>query len=718
MQIASVVDFVDTLEAAALLESEQLEEVRRDLQSQHDDPQALSQSLVKRGWLTAFQAEQILQGHGRELVLGPYRFLELLGQGGMGQVYKAVHTRLQRVVALKIIRQDCLLRNPVAVRRFRREAQAAAQLSHPNVVVIYDADEVEGTHFIAMEYVEGTELSKLVQQHGPLAIAQACDYIRQAAMGLQHAHERGLVHRDIKPSNLLVSGLSDKASAPSWGTVKILDMGLARLQEQPENKNPYTFLTESGVVMGTPDFIAPEQARNASNVDIRSDLYSLGCTFYFLLTGLPPFPQGTLVEKLLMHQLDEPLALERLRSETPPEICRIVRTLMAKRPEDRFQTPLELTEALANLDLSEESFLVAQPKTHDKDAGLHASTMTLVTSTPEERKAELPIIPAAPAQPEEPAKPEAGGPLATFVGHRGWVTSLAFSPNGKILASGGVDETVRLRGFQDESYPEQVISLATGGDVHALAFSPDNQTLATVSSAMEGRVVLWDLRATTPQTKAVLKGQKGAVEALAFVSNGKMLVCGGSDKIVHLWDVSGTDPREKATLKGHTETIQAAAFAPDGKTVATAGGDGSVRIWSLGRIWSAVQAVLWGHAGQVRAVAFSPDGKMLASGGLDQTVRLWDLADPSEERALFEGHQDVVRIVLFDAENHTLLSVGDRGQAILWDLASSTKMRDWPMPGFMVNSVAVTPDGRCLAVGKSDGSIAAFNLKDSQKDEG
>ena len=262
----------------------------------------------------------------------------MIGEGGMGRVFKAVHRRMGRVVALKVIRKDRLSQSPEAVRRFGREARAAAQLSHPHVVMIFDADEIDQRHFIAMEYVEGIDLAHLVEEKGPLAIRLACDYIRQAALGLQHAYEQGMVHRDIKPSNLLVSkptnrsGIlgrkhSDAASAgvsSSAAVIKILDMGLARIMDATEGGLAASSLTQEGSVVGTPDYIAPEQARNSSKVDIRADLYSLGCTFYFLLTGHPPFPEGTTVEKLLMHQMDEPQPLDELRREVPTAVHLIV----------------------------------------------------------------------------------------------------------------------------------------------------------------------------------------------------------------------------------------------------------------------------------------------------------------------------------------------------------------------------------------------------------
>jgi serine/threonine protein kinase len=266
-----------------------------------------------------------------------YEILGELGRGGMGVVYQARHQRLDRIVALKVIRPERLAHSD-AVSRFQREARMASRLVHPNLVTVYDADEVDGLHFLAMEYVEGTDLARLVRDQGPLPIALACDYIRQAAQGLQHAHECGLVHRDVKPANLLVTARE--------GRVKVLDLGLALLRE-PEGNHPTTGeLTSTGILMGTPDFIAPEQVRDFHRVDVRADLYSLGCSFYYLLAGRVPFPGGTLIEKLDKHRFDSPQPVEQLRPEVPAALAEVVRRLMAKRPEDRYQLPAELAAAL------------------------------------------------------------------------------------------------------------------------------------------------------------------------------------------------------------------------------------------------------------------------------------------------------------------------------------------------------------------------------------
>ncbi len=330
-----------------IMEPAQLDLAARQAGEQGLDQRGLVRHMVQQDWLTPFQANQIMQGRGSDLVLGQYVLLERLGEGGMGQVFKARHQKMGRIVALKVIRKEHL-NNPLAVRRFRREMQAAAQLSHPNIVVAYDADEVGDSLFFAMEYVEGIDLGRLIKESGPLPVAEACDYLRQAALGLQHAHERGMVHRDIKPPNLLVSrpaGLRTDGAPVARPLLKILDMGLARLSDN-EGAHVGSLLTQDGKVVGTPDYMAPEQARNSHTTDIRADLYSLGCTAYYLLTGQVLFQGGTAMEKLFKHQMEEPRPVEQLRPEVPPAVGAIVRRLLAKRPEGRYQTPADLARAL------------------------------------------------------------------------------------------------------------------------------------------------------------------------------------------------------------------------------------------------------------------------------------------------------------------------------------------------------------------------------------
>ena len=328
--------FLDAIRASRLLDPARMDDLTAWAAAARPDPNGLARELNRRAWLTPFQIREIYQGRGEGLVLGPYALLDLIGEGGMGRVVKAHHARLGRVVALKLIRTEKLTK-PNVLQRFRQEIRAVSHLSHPNVVLALDADEVDGTPFYAMEYVEGVDLTLLVERQGPLPVALACEYIRQAAIGLQHAFERGLVHRDVKPSNMLVT---------PRGQVKVLDLGLAMLKEVP-GEAAGARVTQDGLVIGTPDFLAPEQAQHPREVDTRADVYGLGASLYYLLTGEVPFHGDTPTEKLLKHVTEPPPSVAAIRPDVPPPLDGLIRAMMAKRPDDRPPTPAHVAYALS-----------------------------------------------------------------------------------------------------------------------------------------------------------------------------------------------------------------------------------------------------------------------------------------------------------------------------------------------------------------------------------
>lgn len=332
----STADFLRALEQSGLLPPEQFADFARWAAASKTDAQGIAKELHRHHWLTSFQIREIYKGRGRELRIGPYVLQDLLGEGGMGRVYKAHHTRLGRDVALKIIRKEKLA-NRAAKERFRSEIQAIAQMSHPNVVTAYDADQIGDIHFYAMEFVDGSDLTNLVKDRGPLPIPEACEYIRQASLGIHHAFEIGLVHRDVKPSNILVTRKTRQ--------VKVVDLGLALLSEMLMTPGANR-LTHDGFVLGTPDFLSPEQARNPSGVDIRADIYALGGTLYFLLTGSPPFDGVSPADKLVQHCTAPLPDLRVKRPDAPRQVADLIRWCLAKKPEDRPQTPAELALAL------------------------------------------------------------------------------------------------------------------------------------------------------------------------------------------------------------------------------------------------------------------------------------------------------------------------------------------------------------------------------------
>ena len=323
-----------------MVEPEQLAPILRELKAEADRvPSAagsthLARRLVDAGLITDWQSQKLLEGRHKGFFLGKYKLLEHLRAGGMSNVYLAEHTLMQRRVAIKVLPKN-RVEDSSYLERFLREAQAVASLDHENIVKAYDVDQEGLNHYLVMEYVPGRDLQIMVNQDGPLEYARAAIYIRQAAQGLAHAHASGLIHRDMKPANLLVD---------ENDVVKVLDLGLARFTD--ENRASLTMAYDENV-LGTADYLAPEQAIDSHGVDARADIYGLGCSLYFLLTGHPPFPDGSLPRRLMMHQKHAPRSILKERPGAPEGLVQICTKMMAKKPADRYQSAVEVFQVLA-----------------------------------------------------------------------------------------------------------------------------------------------------------------------------------------------------------------------------------------------------------------------------------------------------------------------------------------------------------------------------------
>jgi len=332
--------FLDLLRRSGLVEKDQLDRFLRELREQARGPdlpdtEVVASRLVESGLVTSWQCEKLLEGRHKGFFLGKYKLLDHLGTGGMSSVYLAEHVLMQRRVAIKVLPKH-RVEDTSYLARFHREAQAAAALDHRNIVRAYDVDNDGAIHYLVMEYVEGRDLQQMVKQEGPLPFEKAAEYIRQGAEGLAHAHAAGLIHRDVKPANLLV----DRKDV-----VKVLDLGLARFTDE-ETASLTVAYDEN--VLGTADYLAPEQALDSHGVDARADIYSLGCSLYFVLTGHPPFPEGTLPQRLMMHQKHPPPPIRNDRPDVPETLVEICSKMMAKKPADRYQTAGEVADALGD----------------------------------------------------------------------------------------------------------------------------------------------------------------------------------------------------------------------------------------------------------------------------------------------------------------------------------------------------------------------------------
>jgi hypothetical protein len=588
-----------------------------------------------------------------------------------------------------------------------------------------------------MEYVEGTDLARLVGKQGPLPVAQACDYIRQAAHGLQHAHERGLVHRDIKPANLLIADCGLRIADSSGQSairnqqsaiVKVLDLGLARLRRpapegaeagKPPDDGVTSPLTVIGaVMMGTPDYLAPEQALNFHEADIRADIYSLGCSFYFVLTGAAPFAAFSMPQKLLQHQQAEPPDVRQGRPDVPVEVVEILGRMLAKRPEQRYQHPSEvaaaLTAVLASLPGEGGGIRAAVRRSRlavsrtvravRKWRGLIGAAVALlvVIATAAAvpfllmdrfRRAEGPTVTdeTPGTNPEPPGRAiteervwTVGAPVtsaavsrdhviaaATGDSVRLWdavaraelrpplahpkkVNAVAFSPNGKILATGCDDHLVRLWSLKAEA-PTELRGQTVA--VTSLAFSPDGKTLA--SGGDDRTLVIWDLDKRKLVSRLHAKaGRKLKISSVVFDPEGKVLAC-CDPGVIWLWSWRN---RELLRSVGNLTGASVVRFTPDGLKLA-AGSAERVKMMQVPSL-KAIPARNKSDTG-FRALAFSPDGLRLASGGPDGVVRFWDVVS-FQPLTHWKAHDATIIEITYSADRTYLMTASEDGTVKLW----------------------------------------------------
>lgn len=787
MAALSIDSFVDGLRDSQLLDVAQLEEVVR-LRSRCGDAWALAQDLLDREWLTAYQLNQIFQGHAATLTIGPFVILERIGEGGMGQVFKARQKMLSRTVALKVIRKECM-NNPKVINRFKREIRAAGQLSHPHIVRAFDADQVNGTYYIAMEYIDGVDLAKYVRDNGPLPINQACEYIRQAALGLQHAFERGMVHRDIKPANLLVakgipserrrssgliqrplnlppkttpgdSGMSkadlhrssslipraELAELYPWGVVKILDMGLARCTD-PITGEASTHLTQLGSVLGTPEYIAPEQARDSHASDVRADLYSLGCTFYFLLTGQPPFPYGTLTEKLLQHQLDavpavDPIRRERLTTwrrehpdanitanmmHVPKPVEEILLRLLAKHPEDRYQTPIELANELQDIlqklaagtldDKLEPVPELPPPPPNSERAGAADTTEEISpvdhkSATKEDPRGVGPMVALGLASLSGLAALIVVTVMAVLIhrANRSDASMLDPDPPPKPRADEptwkqAVRRALQNRATWDEARTELLRNRAGAANGQARQIDELLWRMPTPFDGLDRSKFGPPLPADFPREVVGMYGfvKAGMIKPVASTvisPNGRWLVA-AEDNGLRFFDLLAAPTPMRPP--GHNGRVNHVAVSPDGRRLASASEDGTVRV--LDTVSRARLTTFDRHKSPVSRVAFHPDSSVIASAGRDGTIRIWD-AQTGGEFSIHDSQVGYVTALTFSPSGQHLFWCGDSNR-IHWAASrpgpTSAGSIDAKLP--TVRSLAFQPNGTMLVAAGNMGFL-------------
>jgi serine/threonine protein kinase len=623
----------------------------------HNDPQTGKSSAR----LSALPAEKppVIPGYD---LLGP------IASGGMGVIYKALQLRLNRLVAIKVIRPE-RLSSESAVRRFEREARIAARLAHPHIVPVFDANQTEHIHYLVMEYVEGTDLAKAVKENGPLSVEKACTCIRQAALGLQHAFEKGLVHRDLKPGNLILA---------ADGSVKLLDLGLARLREPDEEDRSDSNLTQAGSVLGTPDYMAPEQVEDPHRADIRSDLYSLGCTLYYLLTGQVAFPGGSMIQKLDRHRWQPAPLVASLRPDVPADVAAIVARLLAKKPQDRFQTPVELASVL-------------QPFAEVERASAIRRRFEMASASQD--------APTVPRSGPSAILPQPTG--RQMLGHADAVTGVVFTPDGHSCVSVSRDGTVRL--WDAAAGGELGRWTAHPGGATCVAVTPDGRLVAT--GGRDCAIRVWELPGGRETHTS--GGHEAEVTSLSYTSDGRQLLSGSMDQTVRLWSAD-TGKLVRAiggtVVERHWEGVLSVSVAD--RFGLSGSRDKTLRLWDLdsGR----EVRCLRGPSLPVAAVALAPDGKLALSGG-GHTVRLWDIEKGEVLRRL-KGHQRAVLSVAFTANGHRGVSGGEDGMVRVWDIATGRELFAFVGHTSWVTAVAFSPDGRTVLSGSADRTLALWRL--------
>ena len=682
-----------------------------------------TQDLLPKAHDTPSQEDSVTTAVPPELADHPrYRILALLGAGGMGVVFKAEHRLMERIVALKIIHKDLVARAE-SVERFRQEVKAAARLSHPNIVAAYDAEQAGDLHFLVMEYIEGTNLDQLVRTQGPLPVALACNIARQVALGLQHAHERGMVHRDIKPHNLVLTAA---------GQVKILDFGLARFCRETSGGS----LTAPGVVLGTPEYVAPEQALDARQADLRADLYSLGCTLYFLLAGRPPFPEGSVLQKLMAHQQRTPPPLADLRPDVPAELVQIVERLMAKDPAQRYQTAAEIVELLAAFAASDTTPPVAAPRGLQGGA---ADTPTLPFAR--ERSAKSPSrrhwltasvaaalvllaallcgliwwrmhglsqrtkTEAGPVSLE--TEPLADGEISRLGCHAGPFFRAVIAPDCRHALVAGLDFNVYVCGLARETAGDGVdgeIGQLKGHTARPMSFAFSRDGRRALSGGMDATVRLWDLE----QRRLLRTFEKhaGWVRGVDFVGETGLAVSGDNQGRVLLWDTR--DGELIHEFPGHEAVVYSITASRSGRLAVSTSDDRTVRVWDLTLLHEA--HCLRDHQDTTTCAVLSEDDRLVVSGSGDQTVRVWDL-EKEKTRWVLRGHTAIINAVTISADGRRALSADQAGAIRLWDLENGEELRVYKMPVVqIIRAIAFCPDGRRITSAGDDGIFRFWSL--------
>ncbi len=499
------------------------------------DSETFASLLVKHGKLNEFQSQELLSGSTTPLVLGDYVLLGKIGAGGMGQVFKAQHRHMKRLVAVKLL-PAAVTKDEATVKRFQREVEAAAKLSHPNIVHANDAGVQRGVWYLVMEYVEGRDLSALVKERGPLAVNEAVDCILQAARGLAFAHGKGVIHRDIKPANLLLG---------NDGIVKILDMGLARIETEG-NAATQAELTGTGTIMGTVDYMAPEQGMSTKHADARADIYSLGCSLYYLLSGKATYDGETVAAKLVAHHTHPIPDLAKVQADVPPPLEAIFKKMVAKRIEDRYQTMSEVIADLEHLSGSPSSSSVAASSSVPKlDDGALTFLKSISERPTQHTQAKRPTI-APSATPAGSVAPAAGDGRRKSPPWKNTKLLIGAGAAGFLFLLLGVWVIIRNQNGQEVAR----VQVPEGGSVTVQTSVPPKTPSTAASSTPTNYALQFDGDASSVEVATLSYPGTGAVTIEATI------VPAAGNNIAHVMSLSGRPGKGIVSLRMMRDNLQ------------------------------------------------------------------------------------------------------------------------------------------------------------------
>ena len=653
--------------------------------------------------------------------LGSYRLLHLLGQEGFAHVYLGEHTHLHTRAAVKVLHEQM---ETQALEHFLKEAQIIATLKHPHILRVLDFGMDGSTPFLVMEYAPGGTLRKKHPHGSIVPLSTIVRYVKQVTEALQFAHDQQLVHRDVKPENMLVE---------AQGSIVLGDFGIAAPVYDTQMSHPQE-------VGGTPYYMAPEQCRGKARE--ASDQYALGVVVYEWLCGVLPFYGAIAIEIAMHHLMDPPPSLQQKVASIPAQVEHVVLKALAKDPQERFPSVQEFAQALEQASQPKKSaiavlplsiLLSQQPNNRKDQSAFLTPTISALSTTPLAQVAGA--LPSAgtllytyyghydtknrtdvslkstrvPSREKEETEQAWNGiqgmQVLTRPSHSKYVATVAWSPDGTCITSGGWDKTVQVWNARTgEKVITKIITKIITYKGHsrfvcAVTWSPDGMRIA--SGSTDKTVQIWDTR--TGEQLSIYSGHSGFVFAVAWSPDGAHIASGGGDKTIQVWEAATGE--QVRTYNGHFDSISGIAWSPDGTRIVSGSHDKTVQVWDVttGKLICTYSH----HPYTARSVAWSPDGTYVASGGSDGTVQVWN-GTTGEQICTYSGHSQVVYAVAWSPDGTRIASGSGDKTGQVWKATTGKHLLTYCGHSDSVNAIAWSPDGTQIASGSKDGTVQVW----------